>query len=81
MKIEISTEELVANVSAHDVLNYMDEYELSTLVRDYLNKNLLEASQQQGVQGLVNLLINHADEIKATCPQDDINALIEALGE
>jgi hypothetical protein len=79
MKIEISTEQLVANISAHDVLTYMDEYELSTLVRDYINKHLLQASQQQGIQGLVNLFIDHAEEIKTTCPQGDINALIEEL--
>ncbi len=77
MKIEISTQELMKNVSAFDVLQYMDEYELSTLVRDYLSKHLLDQRQQQSVKGLLNLFIEHAAEIKATCSQDDIDALIE----
>ncbi len=77
MKIEISTQELIANITAFDVLQYMDEYQLSTLVRDYLNKHLVDQCQQQSVKGLLNLFIEHAAEIKATCPQDDINALIE----
>ena len=77
MKIEISTEELISNISAFDVLEHMDEYELSTLVRDYLSKHLLDQRQQQSVKGLLNLFIEHAAEIKATCPQDDIDALIE----
>lgn len=81
MKIEISTKELIRNVSAFDVLQFMDEYELSTLVRDYLSKNLLNHRQQQSVQGLLNLFIEHAAEIKATCPQGDIDALIEEFSK
>ena len=54
MNIEISTEELVNNISAGDVLQYMDQHELSTLVRDYLSKNLLDKRQQQSVQGLLH---------------------------
>jgi len=77
MIIEIGTEELVNNISALDVLQYMDEHELSTLVRDYLSKNLLDKRQQQSVQGLLNLFIEHAPEVRATCPQVDIDALVE----
>ena len=77
MIIEISTEKLFNNISAGDVLQYMDEHELSTLVRDYLSKNLLDKRQQQSVQGLLNLFIEHAPEVRATCPQVDIDALVE----
>ena len=77
MIIKIGTEELVNNISALDVLQYMDEHELSTLVRDYLSKNLLDKRQQQSVQGLLNLFIEHAPEVRATCPQVDIDALVK----
>lgn len=77
MNIEISTEELVNNISAGDVLQYMDQHELSTLVRDYLSKNLLDKRQQQSVQGLLHLFIEHAAEVKATCSQSEIDELIE----
>lgn len=79
MSIQISSEELVRNISAYDVLNYMDEYELSTLVRDYINKNMLNKIQQQSIQGLLHLLTLHAEEIRSNCLQDDIDALIEEL--
>lgn len=81
MNIQLSSEELVKNISAFDVLQYMDEYELSTLVRDYLGKNLIDKSQQKSVQGMLNVFINHAQEIKAICSKDDINALIEELSK
>ena len=77
MKIEISTQELFNNISAGDVLQYMDQHELSTLVRDYLSKNVLDKRQQQSVQGLLNLFIEHAPEVRATCPQADIDALVK----
>ena len=77
MIIKIGTEELGNNISALDVLQYMDEHELSTLVRDYLSKNLLDKRQQQSVQGLLHLFIEHAAEVRATCPQADIDALIQ----
>jgi hypothetical protein len=77
MNIEISTEELVNNISAGDVLQYMDQHELSTLVRDYLSKNLLDKRQQQGVHGLLHLFIEHAAEVRATCSQSEIDELIQ----
>lgn len=81
MKIEISAEELVANVTAFDVLQYMDDYELSTLVSQYISKNLLSKTDEDNLQSLLDLIFNHVDELKASMHKCDLDALIEVLQE
>lgn len=81
MKIEISTEEMMKHISAFDVLQHMDDYELSTLVSQYISKNLLSKTDEDNLQSLLDLIFNHADELKASMHKCDLDALIEVLQE
>ena len=81
MKIEISTEEMMKNISALDVLQHMDDYELSTLVSQYISKNLLSKTDEDNLQSLLDLIFNHVDELKASMHKCDLDALIEVLQE
>jgi len=81
MKIEISTEEMMKNISAFDVLQHMDDYELSTLVSQYISKNLLSKTDEDNLQSLLDLIFNHVDELKASMHKCDLDALIEVLQE
>lgn len=81
MKIEISTEEMMKHISAFDVLQHMDDYELSTLVSQYISKNLLSKTDEDNLQSLLDLIFNHVDELKASMHKCDLDALIEVLQE
>ena len=81
MKIEISTEEMMKHISAFDVLQHMDDYELSTLVSQYISKNLLSKTDEDNLQSLMDLIFNHVDELKASMHKCDLEALIEVLQE
>lgn len=81
MKIEISTEEMMKHISAFDVLQHMDDYELSTLVSQYISKNLLSKTDEDNLQSLLDLIFNHIDELKASMHKCDLDALIEVLQE
>ena len=81
MKIEISTEEMMKHISAFDVLQHMDDYELSTLVSQYISKNLLSNTDEDNLQSLLDLIFNHVDELKESMHKCDLDALIEVLQE